>query len=47
VGGRGLIGSVKAVSRSVVVRRRVRVSVRGLGRSVVVCRGVGGLRNGP
>ena len=38
--------SVKAVSRSVVVRRRVRVSVRGLNRSIVVRRGVGGLRNG-
>jgi hypothetical protein len=30
----------------VVVRRRVRVSVRGLDRSVVVRRGVGGLRKG-
>ena len=29
------------------VRRRVRVSVRGLNRSVVVRRGVGGLRKGP
>jgi len=46
VGGRGLIGSVKAVSGSVVVCRRVRVSVRGLNRSVVVYRGVGGLRKG-
>ena len=39
--------SVKAVSRSIVVCRRVRVSVRGLNRSVVVRRGVRGLRNGP
>ena len=39
--------SVKAVSGSVVVRRRVKVSVRGLNRSVVVRKGVGGLRNGP
>ena len=46
MGGRGLIGSVKAVSGSVVVCRRVRVSVRGLNRSVVVYRGVGGLRKG-
>jgi len=38
--------SVKAVNGSVVVYRRVRVSVRGLNRSVVVCRGVGGLRKG-
>jgi hypothetical protein len=30
-----------------VVRRRVRVSVRGLNSSIVVRRGVGGLRNGP
>jgi len=30
----------------VVVRRRVKVSVRGLNRSVVVRRGVGGLRKG-
>jgi len=39
--------SVKAVSGSIVVCRRVRVSVIGLNRSVVVRRGVGGLRNGP
>jgi len=31
---------------SVAVYRRVRVSVRGLNRFIVVCRGVGGLRNG-
>jgi len=46
VGGRGLIGSVKAVGGSIVVYRRVRVSVRGFNRSVVVCRGVGGLHKG-
>jgi len=46
VGGRGLIGSVKAVSGSMVVCRRVRVSVRGLNRSVVVRRGIGGLCKG-
>jgi len=46
VGSKGLIGSVKAVNGSVVVRRRVRVSVRGLDRSIVVRRGVGGLRKG-
>ena len=40
------MGSVKAVSGSVVVCRRVRVSVRGPNRSVVVRGGVGGLRNG-
>ena len=45
-GGRGLIGSVKALSGSVVVRRRVKVSVRGLNRSVVIRRGVGGFRKG-
>ena len=39
--------SVKALSRSIVVYRRVRVSIRGLNRPVVVYRGVGGLRNGP
>ena len=43
--GRGLIGFIKAVSRSIVVYRRVRVSIRGLNRSVVVCKGVGGLCN--
>ena len=32
---------------SIAVRKRVKVSVRGLNRSVVVRRGVGGLRNGP
>ena len=37
---------VKAVNRSVVVYRRVRVSVRGLNRSVVVCKGVRGLYKG-
>jgi len=31
---------------SIAVRRRVRVSVRGLNRSVVVYKGVGGLYNG-
>jgi len=31
---------------SVAVYRRVKVSVRGLNRSVVVCRGVGGLHKG-
>ena len=40
------MGSVKAVSGSVVVYRRVRVPVRGLNRFVVARRGVGGLRNG-
>jgi hypothetical protein len=35
------------VGGSVVVCRRVGVSVRGPNRSVVVRRGVGGLRNGP
>ena len=34
------------VSRSVVVYRRVRVSIRGLNRSIVVYRGVGGLYKG-
>ena len=41
------MGSVKAVSGSVVVCRRVRVSIRGLNRSIVVCGGVGGLYNSP
>ena len=40
------MGSVKAVSGSVVVCRRVRVSIRGLDRSVIVRREVGGPRNG-
>ena len=40
------MGSVKAVSGSIVVYRRVRISIRGLNRSVIVC-GVGGLCNGP
>ena len=39
--------SIKAVSRSIVVYRRVRVSIRGLNRSVVVYKGVRGLCNGP
>ena len=39
--------SIKVIGGSVVVRRRVRVSVRGLDRSIVVRGGVGGLRNGP
>ena len=46
MGRRGLIGSVKALSGSVVVYRRVRVSIRGLNRSVVVYRRVGGLYKG-
>jgi len=32
---------------SIAVYRRVRVSVRGLNRSIVVYKGVEGLRNGP
>jgi len=32
---------------SVAVHRRVRMSVRGLNRPIVVYRGIGGLRNGP
>jgi hypothetical protein len=47
VGDRGLVGSIKAVGGSVVVCRRVKVSIRGLNRSVVVHGGVGGLHNGP
>ena len=46
-GGRGLIGSIKAVGGSIVVYKRVRVSIRGLNRSIVVYRGVRGLRNSP
>ena len=42
-----LLCSVGAVSRSITVYSRVGVSIRGLNRSVVVYRGVGGLRNGP
>ena len=38
--------SVRAVSRSITVCSRVGVSIRGLNRSVVVYRGVGGLYNG-
>ena len=34
------------INGSVIVRRRVRVSVRGLNRSVTVCREVGGFRRG-
>ena len=34
------------VSRSIVVYKRVRVSIRGLNRSIIVCRGVGGLYKG-
>ena len=34
------------INRSIIVYRRVRVSVRGLNRSVVVCRRVRGLRKG-
>ena len=37
---------MKLVSGSVTVRRRVRASVRGFNRSVVVYRGVGGLYKG-
>ena len=37
--------SVRAVSRSITVYSRVEVSIRGLNGSVVVRRGVGGLRN--
>ena len=48
MGSRGLIGSVKVVGKSIVVYRRVRVFIRGLNRSVVVCKEVGiqGLRIG-